>query len=533
MKHAIREFYFWLVANPAVMLSLAVAACTLGGFLPGADRIARALQRTAGLVSVAVFGAVVALYFTRPDLIDHVEPQIAAVGWLHHTGHPIYHALDGRQVYSGGPYGAGTILLVSACYALFGASLVAAKLASAGALGAALFAGGAALRREDARGWLRGMTELIALLALPYGAAFWLRADPALVAVAAVGTAVIWIGGRAAAVGGAALSLGAICWLKVHGALYLFPAFVVLAARFGFGAFLAAGIGGAALGAAQFLPWNGHGENFLAVLRLYAGNKLVPARILPMLQWAVIFSAPLWAVLLARGAWRAAREDWLLRGALPALAAALAGAAVLAARPGLGYWHLLPFAPAIVLFAARLRHLAPTSGKLARAVWTGWWLTAAFLVYTRHDDVILRLADGEAEAEQREIDSVRAVHPGRPVYMGLGEELNRPSYRRTFQRAYLAVRGEPYPYDLVVMMDYQYLGLPAELATSAALPPAEQRALVLVPAGEKPWAANSVFGGPALPAEFRGRFDARFRLLQRGERYDVWGDDTPVRTDQP
>lgn len=523
MKHAIRELYFWLVANPAVLLALGAAGGAILGFMPRAERWEQALHRVAAALCVTVFVAVAGLYFARAEFIDHVEPQIAAVGWLHHTGHPIYHALDGRQVYSGGPYGAGTIILVSACYALFGASLLAAKAASAGALAAALLAGGVTLRREDARGWTRGLVEFIVLLGLPYGAAFWLRADPAIVAVAAAGTGIAWTACRPIAVLGAVVSLGAICWLKVHGALYLFPAFVVLATRFGLGAFFLSGIGGMALGLLQFLPWAGHGENFAAVLQLYARNTIIPARVPPMLQWAALFAAPIWIPLLARGGWLAARQDLWLRRALPALAFALLVAAVLAARPGLGYWHLLPFAPVIVLLAARVRKMAPAPGRLARAVWTGWWVAVALLVFTRHDDVIVRLLKNEAAAEQAEIDAIRTAHPGTVMLMGLGEDLNRPTYRRTFQRAYLAVTGNPYPYDLVVMMDYQFLGLPPDLAAPPSLLTTKQPALMLVPAGEAPWAAQSVFGGRAVPEDFRARFAENYRLLQRGGRYDVWG----------
>ncbi len=529
----LRETYFWLVANPAVMLGLAVAGMAALMRWPALERLARWWPTLAASVCAGMFLTAAVLYFTRAEFIDHVEPQIAAVSWLHHQGQPIYHAIDGRQVYAGGPYGAGTIRLVACAYALFGPDLIAAKLASAFALLIATAAMLATLRREEPAATGKGLAFFVALIALPYGAAFWLRADPALLAVAAVGTWAAGLGGRVAATAGAALSLGAICWLKVHGAFYLFPAFVLLAARFGGAAFLAAGVAGVGLGGLQLLPWTGHGEHFVALLRVYARNPFGPERILPMLQWALVFSAPVWAALLARGSLAAVRRDALLRAGLPALGLALVSTSVLAARPGLGYWHLLPFVPVIVLLALRCRRLLPPPARLGQAVLLGWWLTAAFLVWTRHDDVVVRLLANEAAAEAREIDAVRARHPGHAVLMGFGEELNRPSYRRTFQRAHLAVSGEPYPYDLVVMMDYQYLGLPPALACPPSLLPTRSPSLILVPAGEEPWAAGSVFGGPAVSAEFRAQFAGHYRLLQRGARYDVWGTAGGAPADQP
>lgn len=523
MSTNVRESYFWLVGNPAALLVLAVGGvAALSLLLRVTERWLTVLRRGAAAMSVAVFLAVVASYYSSPAFIDHVEPQIAAVGWLHHTGQPLYHPLDGRQVYSGGPYGAGSILMVSVCYALFGPSLLAAKAASAFALLLTMLLGAHFLWREDRGRWLGGMVAFLALLALPFGAAFWLRADPAILAIATIGTGLAWCAGRVSAMFGAALCLGAICWLKVHGAFYLFPGFIVLLARFGPGPFLFAGVTGAVLGAAQFLPWTGHGENFAAVLRLYSGNAIVPERISPMLQWTVVFTAPVWSALIAPGAWRSIRSDALLRWTLPATVLAIFTMAVLAARPGLGYWHLLPFAPVIALLAARVRRIAPLRARLGSIIWTGWWLAVALLVFTRHDDVILQLHDGTVRSELREIDQIRARYPGHIVLMGLGEDLHRPSYRRTFQRAQLALTGNPYPYDLVVMMDYRHLGLPESLASPPGLLPVDKPAVVLVPAGETPWAARSIFGGNAVSPEFRQRFETHYHLGQRGEHYDAW-----------
>lgn len=531
MMLALRETYFWLVGNPAALLVLAVGGvAALSLLLRLTERWLTVLRRVAAAMSVAVFLAVVASYYSSPAFIDHVEPQIAAVGWLHHTGQPLYHPLDGRQVYSGGPYGAGSILLVSAGYALFGPSLLAAKAASAFALLLAVLLGAHFLWREDRGRWPGGMVAFLALLALPFGAAFWLRADPAILAVATIGTGLAWCAGRVLAMLGAALCLGAICWLKVHGAFYLFPGFIVLLARFGPGPFLFAGVTGAILGAAQFLPWTGHGENFAAVLRLYSGNAILPDRISPMLQWTVVFTAPFWSALIAPGAWRTIRSEALLRWTLPATVLAMLTVAVLAARPGLGYWHLLPFAPVIALLAARIRRIAPLRARLGNIIWTGWWLAVALLVFTRHDDVIVQLHRGTVHGELREIDRVRANYRDHIVLMGLGEELHRPSYRRTFQRAYLALTGNPYPYDLVVMMDYRYLGLSESLASPPGLLPVGKPAVVLIPAGEIPWAARSIFGGDSVSADFRRRFDAHYRIEQRGEHYDVWVHTPPVNS---
>lgn len=533
MNTALREIYFWLVANPLVLFALMVAGAAtlhLAGS-PGA-RLAEFLRRSAMSVTGAVFLAVVLLYYTHTGFIDHVEPQIAAVAWLHHTGAPIYPALDGAQVYAGGPYGAGTILLVAAAFALGGPSLIAAKLASAFALAVALASMVLALRREAPGRSGREVMEFLGLIALPYGAAFWLRADPSLLAVAALAALSVCSARRVLATAGCALCLGAILWLKVHGALYLFPTFVVLAWRHGRLAFLGAGITGVGLGLAQFLPWIGHGENFLALLRLYGTNRLDPSAILPLWQWAALWSAPLWLLLLGGSGRQAVWRDVQLRWPVLALAGVLLVVGLMAARPGLGYWHFLPLAPAIVVLAARVRAVAGL-GAFGRAAYAAWWLTVALLVFTRHDDVIIRLAQDEAAQESREIDAVRKDHPGRVVLMGLGSDANGPGYRRTFQRAHLVIQGEPYPYDPVVMMDYRFLGAPDEIAAAPELLPVEQPALMLIPAGESPWSMGSVLGGPGVPAGFRARFFAHYQLLHRGERYDVWQNTASARLATP
>lgn len=521
----IRELYFWLLGNPLVFLGGSVAGVTITVLLlPRTQGLLRILNNVALILSGSVIAATVALYYSRALFLDHVEAQVAAVSIATLGDLPLYHALDGTAAYSGGPYGPGIFLLTQATYHLLGPGLIAAKLAAAAAVALTLSSLWLMRAKSPANWTETGFAIALSCIALPYCAFFWLRSDPWLLACAAVGNLCALRGGRTIALLGAGISFGFACWFKLHAPLYFIPAWCLLVVRYGLPrAIVAGGLAGlVAMG--QFLPWAGRGENYVALVRVYAGfGSGSWSKVLTNLQWAVVMLIPAWLPLCHAGGRARWRADAEARWQSLALAAATLAASIVGSRPGAGYWHLLPLVPAAVVTGSLLRGPVDDKARDFRPViLSAWSVLAAFLIFTRYDDVVLRLWRNPGAAEVHEIEAVLQQHPRQPVLMGLGSDRDGAGYLRTFQRAYLVSQGQPYPSDPVVMMDLLAVGVPQKIAAPPRLLLPGQETIVLIPHGEAPFTMPNFFGGQCVPESFRADFMREFSLIQAGRCYDVW-----------
>jgi hypothetical protein len=311
--------------------------------------------------------------------------------------------------------------------------------------------------------------------------------------------------------------------LKATGPLYLVPVFVLVAERSSTRVAVAAAALGLGLAFAIFAVPPFSLTSYLGLLARTARHGL-SARELALNAWAATL---LLAPALVTRALRVEgppvapqRARWTVPAR--ALLASAALVCVVAAKPGSGRHHLLPFLPLAVdalvdgvdgIERGRLGVRAARAATLvSRAV-------AAALIFGLVLDSATALAerDERARRDERDLRAVRDAHPGEALAMGYGDAA---SYPDTFERFPIALGG-PLLLDGASQMDSTASGYPASRMLGATLERCRPRLWVL-PAGE-PFSMPSYYAGqPLFDAAFRDEFARRYALVERRGAYRVY-----------
>jgi len=478
---------------------------------------------TLGAVALALYAATALAYLAVPTFFyDHVEAQIASVAFRALSGDPIYHPLDDARRYSL-LYGPATYLAPLLSYKIFGAGFMAAKLPGLMALAGTGLALWIALRALMPAREVVALLGLGALLLASFIAdGYRLRPDSLLLFAAALplpGLAhrrPLW-----AAIGlgtGVALAFA----LKAHGPLYLAPAAALLLLRHGWRPGLVALATAAILTPIPFLHPAVDIGAYLDWLRKATQHGLRLGIAVIILQCGLFLLLPLgW--LLPPSAWR--RADRPLIAALIAAIVVVLIVAVIGAKPLAGPRHLLPLVPVALYLAAELRGRLgswPTDGRrMALAV--AWLATATIMAFAAQGQVAYEATvyAGDHDAAD-EIMAVQTANPGVAIEMGYAG--GPREYRLSWLRPLLIFAGQPYSLDAAAVMDMQAAGLPLPAATLQRLADCTTR-WWLIPRGHEPFTLRTMYppNPPLFDAAFAGAFRDRYRLIQSGDYFDVWG----------
>ena len=407
------------------------------------SRALRWLKRsgvTSILVIVGLEFAFLIRYLLYPSYLNHTEAANAAVAWLGWEGYPLYPRLDTGDVY-GLQYGPAFYQVTGFFLWLLGPSTVASKIPGLIAFTLSQVLSFVTLWRMGA-----GATEALAMTGVQclvlagfrdQGYVSGVRPD-AFLFLAAQTAVLIATYAPTIVTAGALGLLGGICVnFKIHGGLYVLPAFVYQLSRspgLGVGLRLscAAGLTGAIALAVPFFPNNvsmSEYYQYFRILQHHPWNKWLLARdivfvgmcVMPLFLMYTVFTPRLPRVF-----------SWFLA----ALVLCMTMVTFPAAVSGAGPHHLLPFLPSVVLgFAVMRREVALSLRDLrARGRYEGLslGLIAAFLfgygpiAITSWGTMLNRFADASLVTQGIvEINKAHDENPGLTVAVGPGDRLFR------------------------------------------------------------------------------------------------------------
>ena len=263
---------------------------------------------------------------------------------------------------------------------------------------------------------------------------FWSRPEPLQLAAVCAGLfAAVRMRG-APAITCLAISVGVLCNLKFTGPLYALPIVVLFYTRAGLRPTAVALVGAIVAAAIPFVVFsNISWTNYLLWVRLSARNGLRIAALKENLEWGVFVLIPVLVRLSGPVPLSSA-----MRLVVPALLSAICAVIVVAAKPGAGAFHLVPFLPTIAyVFAA-------TGGAAAITRRTGWLTpfagTLVLIALMQQEYFFRRTLDPMLAGSYRDVEEYVRQHPSERVSIGYTS-----AERMTFARTLTVFRTGEYP----------------------------------------------------------------------------------------
>jgi hypothetical protein len=323
---------------------------------------------------------------------------------------------------------------------------------------------------------------------------------------------------------GVGVAIGVATNLKLTGVVYLAPVLALIAARHGVRAFVTGGLLAAVVIALPFVIFPHLSlADYRFWLQMSSENGVRVRLLRPNIEWALYLAAPLGLSLFAR-------PDVAQRWMLLTTCAAISLIIVLAAKPGAGPYHLLPFVPLIVWLAASFDAAAATPTALAwRSRAAAAFVLPAVIIIIAGIQQALFIDALRAAAHlhvARDITTFADEHPGARIEMGYGGTSSyKGSAPLTFYRPLLVFRDGDYLIDAPAVQEHQLAGIGIPPATLHALARCDV-AYWLIPKNEEPFATRNMYAAtgftPLFSNEFRRTFADAYRVTTTTEYFDVY-----------
>jgi hypothetical protein len=474
----------------------------------------------------ATYVALLAHYLASPAFSDHVEPAVGSIASALLRGQPPYHRLTGGASYEL-PYGPAVYAVAALGFLLMGKSVAALKLPGlAASLAACAFTFSILRRRASAR-CATGAWGVVILYLVYYGArAYWCRPEPFLLLGSALA---LWLT-RTRKEAPLPLYALLVAWMvdqKITGLLYLLPTLTLVAARQGLAKTIATTFAGIFIAFSVFaippLDLRAYAELLAETTRHgLSGSELF----LNTTAAAVLLGPVVVVHVFRRRGLPVAPQRARWHVPLAMLSVCVAVTCVIAAKPGAGRHHLVPFIPIVMdalvdgvdgIERERVGRIAARASTLAiRAILAGAVVALSFA----SAQSLSRQAP-LARASALELRSLLAQYRRYDVQMGYGDS---QSYASTYDRLLVAFE-HPLRLDAASQMDMTAAGL-SSMKLLGPMIAGGQPEIWILPAGA-PFSVESFYGRrgareAVFDEDFRATFAKRYELIQSGRFYRVY-----------
>jgi hypothetical protein len=450
------------------------------------------------------FAGIALTYVVFPNYLDHLESTIAALGGVLERSEPLYPTGDYYPFHAVN-YGPALAQIQRVMREFELPVILGSKIPAVTAFITSLFILLHLNRSPTARGYLLSM--------LPFGAMlFWNRSEPFLLLIVAVA---LELGTQR--VGGLVLAglLGLLGGLasafKIHAVLYLVAAYLMVSGAEGFS--LASAAMFFVASSASFFAWymapNISIVMFVSYLKLSVAHGF---------SWSFFFGNVAYlGVLLIPIAVLYTRLDRVTFGKridliVSAIVAIEFFVTILAAKPGAGVYHLMPFVPVNAFIIERVCQRSEGSESIGSLrVLYGSLLVPSIIAALMTISPMLKgwRSYGEAATEVASFD-----HKFRELVFGLSDF---DSYPYVFLRVLLDRDQVDYP----AFMDWQYSGVSdypfVDKMRKCELPN------ILMPKLGSPFEMNNFFSGrPLLSDSTREMFLQKYTVADEGKYFVVY-----------
>jgi 4-amino-4-deoxy-L-arabinose transferase-like glycosyltransferase len=494
------------------------------------------------IVVLFLFTGLAIGYATTPYLSDHVDGHVAAVSWLLQQGQPLYHSLEAAERYST-QYGPNLYLIIGFFLKLLGPNLIVAKLPSVLALIFSLVLLFLILQTTVKFPLSAIGTACTSLSILAFGntilnTAFQIRSDALLLLCVVLGFWGIKTHKSVLAWFLCALGFGVAINLKVTAIVYFFPLYILFFSQYGFGLTLGSVLAGLMIAVLPFALPQISLENYLLWIDRTKNHGLSLQQFWENLRTALVLFLPLG--LLSLQLWvsdRRAINQLVLeyKSYFYALLIGVFGTVLVAAKPGAGIHHLLPYLPFIIYICClEIVAITETFSRKKRQLNRGNPLNNAtfFAIYSILFLIFLRCAVWQgvflfsnyygsfSHEVVADIQQVIQSYPKQTIEIGYA---GNKTYFFTEYRSIPVFTGNPYLIDSTALMDMQKAGLEIPASTIEVLHSCQIK-IWLIPQGEIPFTLSNYYP-PNLPLfsdEFQAAFKESYEMKHQSQYYDLW-----------
>lgn len=495
---------------------------------------------TTGAIFIIVnFIALVIIWTFSSTFTDHSEAQISSVSWLVQTGQTLYHKIEAAERYSL-IYGPLLYLIEGFFLKLFVANIFVAKLPISLALILSIVVIFCLLKElSECKTALFG-SACISLVLLCFGngygnVIFQLRSDSLILMCVSLGTLAVVKRNALTAPLLCAVVLGVGVNLKFSSILYFFPLFVLLFSQQGVYTTLVSVTGAIIISLLPFgLPQISL-DNYIRWINEVSNHGINIQQLQQNFEVTLYLLAPLAVVSLhflftdPQEFTKTIKQE---KGYIYALIISITGIILLAAKPGSGVHHLIPFIPLLsyvfVTFLVKIPSInKPDFGylpqKQSRCFFCVLYLGIFMAVLINASlKEVLTVENFYSPASEiiTDIKGIVKAYPNQTIEMGYG---TNELYPVTYYRPALVFSGNPYLVDSAALMDMQKSGIDIPFTTLEVLSSCRTK-IWLIPKGSPPFQQPSYYppNNQLFSDEFKKVFLKRYELREQTRYFDLW-----------
>lgn len=442
------------------------------------------------------------IYLFYPNYLNHIEPLVASIGIVMKNGEILYPMPVGVYSYNWSLYGPA-LFEIQAFFQWIGATsiIVTSKLPGLFALIVS-----AIILLRISRNWLyRGYL----LYLFPFGLMlFWNRAEPFLIMIVSISLLFgqNYVNKRYLPIIMGVLG-GIASALKIHGAAYIFTAYLAVAASScSISSILLFLVSSVLSLSAFFLPDNVLFSGFWGYLSLAGIDHGLSLKLwIENLIYLVFLSFPFVVF------WRGIKLKHTMRLRITLILVIEFLITIVASKYGNGFYHLMPLIPMNAFIIQKLSEVVVVEKGLFKILYVSL-IVVSFIVVPL--DFVLPMAKSwhQFNYAQKEIVSLEKNFPG--LMMGVTDE---QSYPYAFMRVMLRKRQ----IDYAAFMDLQVAGFKddefAERLERCKIPS------ILIPNYGEPFSLKNYYTSePLFSDKLREVFASKYIPIQRGKYYSVY-----------